>query len=302
MQKKIFVLAFLPIFFSLSLLVSQPASAAGPVVGAVSPISATAGVPVVFTASVSSGSGIKSCNLHVDLEDMGAMDISGNTASKSYTFSAGGSRIAFVFCRDNSGGMASGPNTSIWVQGATVDSAPLTSSQPSSGQDSQVPPAAEPAASPSVPAIRRLVKLECADGAEVDDPCRAVYYVGTDSKRHAYPNSKVFFSWYADFGSVETVGQEVMSLYPLGKNVTYRPGVRMVKFTTLAKVYAVGQGGLLRWITSEEAATALYGKEWNTKIDDLPDTVYADYSFGTDISSSADYSAASESAAAPTFD
>lgn len=291
-----FLSAFSPFFFVFVVSVGS-ASAAGPNISSVSPANATAGTPVTFAATVTSGAGIKSCNLYVDLDDKGAMDISGNTASKSYTFDAGGSRIAFVFCKDNAGGMASGPNTAIWVQGATTYTPPLTPSQPSS----ETPAATSTQAQTSSDA-RKLMKLACADGAAADDPCKAVYYIGADGKRHAYPNSKVFFTWYANFDSVETVTSDKMSTFPLGKNVTYRPGLRMVKFQTLEKVYAVGRNGVLRWITSEDAAKALYGVDWNTKIDDLPDTVYMDYSFGADISLPSDFSPTAESADAVTFD
>ena len=77
------------------------------------------------------------------------------------------------------------------------------------------------------------------------------YYIGIDGKRHAYPNSKVFFTWYGNFDAVETITPAQLAAYPLGKNVRYRPGVRMVKFTTLNKVYVVARDGSLHWITSE---------------------------------------------------
>lgn len=281
---------------------SQPAFAAGPTIGAVSPASATANVPVTLQATVTTGAGIKSCNLYVDLADVGAMDVSGSTASKSYTFPSGGSRIAFVFCKDNAGGMASGPNTAIWVAGAIVPTGPMTGSEP------EQPPAQTPDQTPTstqgqtVSDARQLMKLECPADAAADHPCKAVYYIGADGKRHAYPNSKVFFTWYGDFGSVQTVSAEKLSSFPLGKNVAYRPGARMVKFTTLAKVYAVGQNGTLRWVASEDVAKALYGDEWNTKIDDIPDTFYTDYAFGADVNSASDFVPATESANAPTFD
>ena len=60
----------------------------------------------------------------------------------------------------------------------------------------------------------------------------------------------------------------------------------MVKFTTLNKVYAVGRYGNLRWITSEGVATALYGAQWNTQIDDISDAFFSDYTFGPDITPS----------------
>src|SRR5262249_55020698 len=145
-------------------------------------------------------------------------------------------------------------------------------------------------------------KLACPTNAAVDHPCKAVYYVGKDGKRHAFPNSKVFFTWYANFNEVETISSAAMSAYPLSKNVTYRPGIRMVKFTTLNNVYAVSKGGMLRWVTTEGVASAIYGSGWNTKIDDIADTFYGDYRFGTDISDIANYNLMAEMDAAKTID
>jgi len=117
----------------------------------------------------------------------------------------------------------------------------------------------------------------------------AVYYIGADGKRHAFPNEQVYFSWYTDFSGVQILNADQLSAIALGKNITYKPGVRMVKFTTDPKVYAVGQGGMLRWITSEALAAELYGADWNTKIDDISDAFYTNYQFGLEIASMADY-------------
>ncbi|MCR4256307.1 MAG: hypothetical protein NUW08_01230, partial [Candidatus Uhrbacteria bacterium] len=137
--------------------------------------------------------------------------------------------------------------------------------------------------------VHTLVKLACPAGAGVNHPCTAVYYVSSQGKRHAFPNDKVYFTWYADFSGVQLVNETQMAGIVLGKNVTYKPGVRMVKFLTDPKVYAVEKGGVLRWVTTEAVATALYGSAWNTMIDDINDAFYANYRFGIDVSSSADY-------------
>ena len=177
---------------------------------------------------------------------------------------------------------------------------------------SEVPvPAPEPTPMPSLASEeaytgtiteRSLIKLVCPSDATADHPCKAVYYIGADGKRHAFPNSKVFFTWYENFDSVKAVTSERLGAYALGANVTYRPGARMVKFTTDLKVYAVARGGILRWVASEELATALYGSSWNTKIDDIPDTFYTNYTFGTEIGSESDFNPTAESAQSPTFD
>ncbi|HTM69246.1 MAG TPA: hypothetical protein VL426_08235, partial [Candidatus Binatia bacterium] len=45
-----------------------------------------------------------------------------------------------------------------------------------------------------------LIKIACPAGSSASHPCRAVYYFGADAKRHAFPNDRAYFTWYADFG------------------------------------------------------------------------------------------------------
>ena len=151
-------------------------------------------------------------------------------------------------------------------------------------------------------APRDLLKLVCPSTSGTDHPCRAVYYLGADGKRHAFPNSRVFYTWYTNFDSVRALNAEQLGQYMLGANVTYRPGARMVKFTTDPKVYAVSLGGVLRWVGTEALATALYGADWNQKIDDIADTFYANYTFGSDISTASAFSPTTELNEAPSFD
>ena len=134
-----------------------------------------------------------------------------------------------------------------------------------------------------------LIKLACSTQVLVNDPCQAVYFYGTDGKRHAFPNEKVFFTWFENFDTVVTVSQSFMSTISLGKNVTYHPGTRMVKFQSVPTVYAVSAGGVLRAIASEEVASQLYGTDWNQQIDDISDAFIGNYSFGEKILVSGDY-------------
>jgi len=288
-------------FLFVSALFLPLAAHAAPTISEVSPVTAAAGTPVTLSATVNSSIAIQTCRLYVDLEDVGEMSVNGTLASRSYTFPAGGSRIAFVFCRDTASGMGAGPNTAIWATGAIQNSAPL-SAPPSNPPTQQ--PAQNPTSTPTTPpsVTRRLIKTACPAHAAADDPCKAVYYVGADGKRHAYPNGAVFFTWYANFDSVETVTSGALSAYQLGANVTYRPGARMVKFTTLDRVYAVGSGGTLRWVKTEDTARSLYGSDWNKKIDDIPDAFFANYTFGADVDAATAFSPASEMTQSATFD
>lgn len=108
----------------------------------------------------------------------------------------------------------------------------------------------------------------------------AVYFIGLDQKRHAFPNSKIYFSWYQDFKKVEVIDDFAMSMYPLGRNVQYRPGSRLVKISDVSEVYAIEPGGVLRNIPSEEVAIALYGTDWSKLVDDLDISFFFDYEIG----------------------
>jgi len=131
--------------------------------------------------------------------------------------------------------------------------------------------------------VHALLKRTCPVKMAINDPCTAVYYVGTDGKRHAFPNSKVYFTWYPDFSGVKTVSSEALAAIPLGKNVTYKPGVKLVKFVTTSRVYAVEKGSVLRWLTTEGVAKTSYGETWISKVDDISDAFYRDYKIGVDF-------------------
>ncbi|MEA3272652.1 MAG: hypothetical protein U9P90_03205, partial [Patescibacteria group bacterium] len=132
-----------------------------------------------------------------------------------------------------------------------------------------------------------LVKLVC-DGTNAST-CTAVYYLGEDGKRYVFPNSKIYYTWYDDFSSVKIIDADDLASYTIGGNVTYKPGVRMVKITSDPKVYAVGKDGLLRWVQSESVASALHGSTWNQFIDDLPDAFFFSYTIGDDVTVAADF-------------
>jgi hypothetical protein len=123
-----------------------------------------------------------------------------------------------------------------------------------------------------------------AAGTLVKASLPAVYYVGSDMKRYVFPNEKTYKTWYADFSSVQTITDAELAAMTIGGNVTYKPGVKMVKITTDPKVYAVDAHGALRWVNSEVVAVALYGASWNQMIDDVSDAFFTNYTIGADIS------------------
>lgn len=132
--------------------------------------------------------------------------------------------------------------------------------------------------------VHDLVKLQD-DGDPNTQHDTTVYYMGSDGRRHFFPNAKVYFTWFPDFGGVRIVSPSSLAEIPLGANITYRPGVRMVKFESENKVYVVEGGRRLRWIQSESDASSIYGMNWNRNIDDIPVIFYTDYVFGSTLGS-----------------
>jgi len=111
----------------------------------------------------------------------------------------------------------------------------------------------------------------------------AVYYCGADGKRYVFPNLNTYLTWYDDFNEVIEITPEQLAAIPLGGNVTYKPGTRMIKIQTDPKVYAVDRGGVLRWVTSDQIAQSMYGNKWAAQIDDLSDAFFINYRVGEPI-------------------
>ncbi|PIZ54836.1 hypothetical protein CO057_01540 [Candidatus Uhrbacteria bacterium CG_4_9_14_0_2_um_filter_41_50] len=105
----------------------------------------------------------------------------------------------------------------------------------------------------------------------------AVYYMGADGFRYVFPNDKTYFTWYTDFDDVRWISDSDLAKIQIGGNVTYRPDSNMIKINTDPKVYYVGSGGRLYWVSSESVAISMYGSDWNKQIDDVPDGFFGNY-------------------------
>jgi len=115
----------------------------------------------------------------------------------------------------------------------------------------------------------------------------SVYYLGSDGKRYVFPNTDTYMSWYNDFSGVVTIPASELQSYPLGGNVTMRPGTKLVKITTDPSVYAVEPNGTLRKIQSEAQAAALYGTNWNKRVVDVSDAFFTNYTIGSVLANGA---------------
>lgn len=241
-----------------------------PTVGAIFPSVAIAGESLTLTASVADSGGMGSCVVYVDGTNLGTMTIAGSYATYVHTFSTQGTAIANAYCVDAVGNATQGASSSITVIAEALAT-----------------PTEEESRAVSEAAVGSLIKLACDADSDVNDPCRAVYYY--DNMRHAFPNEKVFFTWYENFDDVIIVTADFMASITLSRNVTYHPGTRMVKFVTVNTVYGVGTSGELRAITSEDVAKSIWGSSWNTLIDDINDAFYGNYVFGASIDSTSDF-------------
>ncbi len=137
--------------------------------------------------------------------------------------------------------------------------------------------AAANAALPANAKVDALVKL-------AND--QAVYYIGLDGKRHPFPTSQAYFSWYPDFSKVKTISATEMASISLGKPILARPGSHWVKIQSDPKTYFVSPDGYtLRWIKDEATALTLGGSDWNKNIIDVEPTYFTKYKMGADIDS-----------------
>jgi hypothetical protein len=126
-------------------------------------------------------------------------------------------------------------------------------------------------------------------GALVKASGSAVYAIGGDGRRYAFPNERIYKTWFKDFSGVRKISDDDLAAIDLGGNVAYKPGVRLVKLTTDPKVYAVGSKRVLRWVGSEASAREIYGTSWAKAVDDLSDAFFVDYDIGAPIISKTDY-------------
>ncbi len=117
----------------------------------------------------------------------------------------------------------------------------------------------------------------------------SVYYYGADGKRYVFPNEDTYKTWYSDFSNVKKITDGELAAITIGGNVTFRPGVKLVKITTDPKVYAVDKGGTLRWLTTSIVAETLYGSNWGSLVTDVSDAFFINYTVGAPINNNLDY-------------
>lgn len=118
------------------------------------------------------------------------------------------------------------------------------------------------------------------------------WYSAVDGKRYVFPTDGTFRTWFPVGGPqpiIHQIPDAELATIPIGGNVTYRPGTRLIKIKEDPKIYAVSQGGTLRWLTSATVASTIFGPDWYMLVDEIPDAFFVNYVIGRDISSVTDY-------------
>jgi hypothetical protein len=111
----------------------------------------------------------------------------------------------------------------------------------------------------------------------------AVYAIDSEGQRHAFPTEWSYTSWFGkDFSSVNTITSEAIAHYPLGKNVTAKPGT-LIKFMSDPRLYVVAAPQTLRWVRTEADAALWFGDEWASSVHTLPEIFFEDYSLGSPL-------------------
>jgi len=144
------------------------------------------------------------------------------------------------------------------------------------------------AASPTINTDKSLATSTetrfCESGSLIRIPLiSSVYYCGADGKRYVFPNAQTYNSWYKDFSTVKVISADDMSKIVLGGNVTYRPGVKLLKTQIDSRVYAVDHNGLLRLMTTPSVVTKYYGATWAKNVDDIPESFFINYKIGLPV-------------------
>ncbi len=128
------------------------------------------------------------------------------------------------------------------------------------------------------------------------------FYLARDGKRYVFPDeTKTFDTWKSALPPIKNVTQDELESYPLGGNVWYRPGTRLIRIQSDARIFAVARGGVLRAL-NEGTAEALFGKDWKSLLDTLQDHYFTNYNPGEPILSLKDYNPETETSKTPTIE
>jgi hypothetical protein len=117
-----------------------------------------------------------------------------------------------------------------------------------------------------------------------------IYYYAADGKRYIFPTIEVYKSWFQNIQPEDIMVYDLNKLYetPLGGNVTFRPGTLM-QTPTDPHIYIVIKNGLIKPFDNENLLTLIYGENWKSLVNQIPNYFFTQYKVGTVIKSLADF-------------
>lgn len=113
----------------------------------------------------------------------------------------------------------------------------------------------------------------------------AVYYLADDGKRYVFPNERIYFTYFENFDDIVSISCERLGGLEIGGNVPYRAGTRLLKIASMSPVYVIEPGAILRQLTDETQAEHLFGSDWKSQIDVIPDSLFSSYTIGEFVDS-----------------
>lgn len=121
-----------------------------------------------------------------------------------------------------------------------------------------------------------------------------IFYIAKDGKRYVFPNQGTFKSWFGDYTLIRQISNDELYKIPLGGNVFYRPGSKILQTPSDPKYYFVNLNGVLSPFNSESTIKEVYGADWKSQVEEIENYYFTNYRIGTEIKSIKDLPSISE--------
>ena len=118
----------------------------------------------------------------------------------------------------------------------------------------------------------------------------SLYYIDEEMARRPLFDEQTYFTYEDDMSEVVTVSENTIHKFAIGAQLSPRAGAVLIKTPSVEKVYWIEEGKNesleLRWVTSEDVATEMFGADWNAYVLDIDPTLFTRYDIGEDIDES----------------
>ncbi len=129
-------------------------------------------------------------------------------------------------------------------------------------------------------------------GSLITSDNKRYFWYGSDRKRYVFPTAGTFNSWYPAGEPIKVyeISDSQLSSIPIGGNVTYKPGVKLIKLPDYPKIFAIEKKSIVRVFENNEIIAKLYGGSWRDfYLDIIPEGYFTNYVLGSPITSANDY-------------